>query len=119
MIAQFLSDEQFAELWLQTNVIGAGEEVPEIADRVQAWLSRHDMGHRRPWAIALQVAKLSKPAPAPDPAEAARLDDVREGFGDTQILDVNSMTMDEFAAYRRQIGLGQRTDDGIFGPVGN
>jgi hypothetical protein len=60
-----------------------------------------------------------RPHDTDDPAYvAAAAANAREGFGGQQVPDVGSMTMQEFAEYRRVAGIGQNNGGGIFGPVG-
>jgi hypothetical protein len=83
MAYQFLSDEQIAEHFVQANAIKPGEDVLDLEPRVAAWLDRVNLGHRRAFPVAIQAAKLTA-AHVPSAEEAARLDDLHQGIGDSR-----------------------------------
>lgn len=116
MTAQFLSDEQFAEYFLGQNTVAPGADVLDLEPLVQTWLDRVGMAHRRAFPIAIEAAKLARPAPPrlPSPEEAARLDDLHQGIGDQRPLTeaeladrVGEMSVAEYANFRQQLGVGQ------------
>jgi hypothetical protein len=116
---QYLSDEDFAEYFLASNHVAPGEDVLDIEPRVEAWLSRNNMGHRSAFAIAVQVTKIAKPR-VPTPEEAARLHDLHEGLSNTQpltddLLAARVADMAEFARERERLGVYKSTTDFLGG----
>ena len=69
---EFLSDKQIAEHFVERNTIRPGESPVDLEARVEAWLARVNLGHRRASPIAIQAAiQAAKLAPEPPPAPVA------------------------------------------------
>ena len=41
-----------------------------------------------------------------------------EGYGDQQVPDLSSLSMDDYGKLRAQLGIGEHNGGGIFGPAG-
>jgi hypothetical protein len=119
---QYLSDEVFAQYFRQANTVVPGADVLDLEPRVQAWLDRAGMGHRRAFPIAIEVSKLARKEPAPvrmpSPEQAAFEVNQAEGIGD-QVPDVASMSMADYGKARQRL-IRRSSGDGVglFGPVG-
>jgi hypothetical protein len=116
VIPQYLSDQDFAELFVAANHVASGEDVLELEPRVESWLSRSGMSHRNAFAVAVQVAKIARPR-VESPEEAARLHDLHEGVGDSRppaigptddemAARIRDMSLAEFSRERQRLGLG-------------
>jgi hypothetical protein len=96
---QFLSDEQIAGYFLQSNTVRSGEDALDLEARVQSWLERSGMSHRSALAVAVEAVKLARPEPEP-----VRQQPPPPGDGQR----IRELTMAQYAQERRsQYGMGE------------
>jgi hypothetical protein len=125
MTAQFLTDREFAELFLSDSYVDPDADAFTLEPEVERYLRKHDMLHRSAFAIAAEAAKIirSVAPPASRPLStdvAAAAADVSEGFGDQRLPsadEVAAMDMREFGKLRQQLGIGA-PGQGVLGPIG-
>jgi hypothetical protein len=94
-----LTDQAIAEYFLQAgHTVRPGDDALDLEPRIEAWLSRANMGHRSALAVAIEAVKMAEPEPAT----------IRQR-SQNQMPDVSSMSMQEYAAVRReQLGMGPK-----------
>ena len=123
MTAEFLSDQQMAEYFLQAgNTVQPDASPVDLEPRIEAWLSRANMSHRNAFRIAIEVTRLARPVPIPAPRPVAFAQDVVNGISDPpadEAARIRDMPLAEWEKERSKY-IRRRSGEGvgIFGALG-